>query len=146
MSAEPKRSRRTVFDLSPQELFELRKLNLQVSASVPPKRPSYSTSGSEFSFDYGIYERYRDLHARAKAERSEWLRARRITLQVVSHAAMTDYKPYTNAARIGRVAPPLPQGYAEALAALEQEVEASRRMQQIKTGHVLLIGSQGFSF
>lgn len=146
MSAEPKRSRRSVFDLSPQELFELRKLNLQVSASVPPKRPSYSTSGSEFSFDYGIYERYRDLHTRAKAERSEWLRARRITLQVVSHAAMTDYKPYTNAARIGCVAPPMPQGYAEALAALQQQAEASRRKQQNKTEHVLLVGAQGFAF
>ncbi len=146
MSAAPKQRRRTVFDLSPQELFELRKLNVQVSATVPPKRPSYSSSGSEFSFDYGIYERYRDLHARAKDERSAWLRAKRITLKVAAQAALTDYKPYANAARIDCVAPPMPQGYAEAFAALKEQAEASWRKQQPKPVEGLPGGLKGFSF
>jgi hypothetical protein len=67
--------RRTVFDLSPQELLTLHSLNRSVSATVPPKRPRLSAdagSYSEFELDYGIYERFRDLHARAKAERSDW--------------------------------------------------------------------------
>lgn len=34
MFAAPKQRRRTVFDLTPQELADLRKLNLQVIASV----------------------------------------------------------------------------------------------------------------
>lgn len=86
MSATPKQRRRTVFDLSPQELFDLRKLNVRVSATVSPKRPSYSSSGSEFSFYYGIDERYHDLHLRAKDERSAWLREKRITLKVAALA------------------------------------------------------------
>ena len=117
MSAAPKQRRRTVFDLTPQELAELRKLNLQVAASVPPKRPSYSTSGSEFSFDYGVYERYRDLHLRAKDVRSAWLCEKRITRKVAAQAVLTNYRPYANAARINCVAPPMPEGYAEALTA-----------------------------
>jgi hypothetical protein len=146
MSAEPKRNRRTVFDLSPQELFELRKLNLQVSATVPPKRPSYSTSGSKYSFDYGIYERFRDLHARAKSERSAWLIEKRITLQVTSQAEQTDYRPYTNAARISCVAPPMPEGYADALAALQQQAEAAKRKPDMDVMDDLPGGVKGFSF
>ena len=146
MSAEPKRSRRTVFDLSPQELFELRKLNLQVSATVPPKRPRYSSSGSNYSFDYGIYERFRDLHARAKAERSAWLIEKRITLQVAAHAEQTGYRPYTNAARIGCVAPPMPDGYADALAALHQQAEAAKRKPDMDVMDDLPGGVKGFSF
>ena len=146
MSAAPKQRRRTVFDLSPQELFELRKLNVQVSATVPPKRPSYSSSGSEFSFDYGIYERYRDLHARAQDERSAWLREKRITLKVAAQAVLTGYKPYANAARIDCVAPPMPQGYAEAFAALKEQAEASRRKPQAKPVEGLPGGLKGFSF
>jgi hypothetical protein len=146
MSAEPKRSRRTVFDLSPQELFELRKLNLQVSATVPPKRPSYSTSGSKYSFDYDIYERFRDLHARAKAERSAWLIEKRITLQVAAQAEQTDYRPYANAARIGCVPPPMPEGYANAIAALQQQAEAAKRKPQLGAANVQPGGPKGFSF
>ena len=146
MSAVPKQRRRTVFDLSPQELFELHKLNLQVSATVPPKRPSYSPSGSEFSFDYGMYERYRDLHVRAKDERSAWLREKRITLKVVAQAALTNYKPYANAARLGLVAPPMPEGYAQALAALQQQAETAQRKPQVTAVDVLPGGIKIFSF
>ncbi len=145
MATPTKPSRRTVFDLSPQELHDLRRLNLQVSATVPPKRPRPSSSGSEFAFDYGIYERYCDLHARAKTERSEWLRAQRITLKVAAHAVLTDYKPYANAARIGRVAPPMPEGYAEAQVAVQQ-AEASRHKPQAKPVEWLPGGLKGFSF
>ena len=63
------RRRRTVFDLTPQELRELSRLNGYVSASVPPRRPGLS-AGREFEFDYGIYEKYCELHVWAKAERS----------------------------------------------------------------------------
>lgn len=146
MSAVPKQRRRTVFDLSPQELFELHKLNLQVSATVPPKRPSYSPSGSEFSFDYGIYERYRDLHARAKDERSAWLREKRITLKVAGQVVLTDYKPYANAARIDLVAPPMPAGYAQALAVLQQQAEAARPKPQVSVVDELPGGIKIFSF
>lgn len=146
MSADPKQRRRTVFDLTPQELLDLRKLNLQVSATVPPTRPSYTRSGSDFSIDYGIYERYRDLHARAKAERSAWLREKRITRKVAAQAVLTAYKPYANAARIDCVAPPMPEGYAEALAALKQQAEAPQRKPQVNAVDELPGGLKGFSF
>lgn len=146
MSAAPKQRSRTVFDLSPQELFELRKLNVQLSATVPPKMPRYSSSGSEFSFDYGIYERYRELHARAKAGRSAWLREKRITLKVAAQAVQTGYHPYANAARIDCVAPLMPQGYAEAFAALKEQVEAARPKPQAKPVEGLPGGLRGFSF
>ena len=88
MTGTPKiirRIRRTVFDLQPQELLTLHSLNRSVSATVPPKRPRLSAdagSYSEYELDWGIYERFRDLHARAKAERSDWLRSQRITHKV----------------------------------------------------------------
>ena len=145
MPTPPKPIRRTVFDLSPQELHDLRRLNLQVSATVPPQRPRPSRSASEFAFDYSIYERYRDLHLRAKVERSEWLRARRITLKVAAHAVLTDYNPYANAARIGRVAPSMPEGYAQALAGLTESVEVRDRKAQVQTFD-LPGGLKGFLF
>lgn len=117
----PTRRRRTVFDLTPQELFELRKLNLNVNATTPPKRPRPTgtyDSCQDFSFDYGIYERYRDLHERAKAERSEWLKSHRITLSVMAQVKQTRYNPYKNAAALGFETPPLPEGYEEAFLVL----------------------------
>jgi hypothetical protein len=121
----PTRRRRTVFDLTPQELFELRKLNINVNATTPPKRPRPSgayDSYQDFSFDYGIYERYRDLHERAKTERSAWLQSHRITLSVMAQVKQTRYNPYKNAAVLGCVIPPLPEGYAEAFQALFKPV------------------------
>jgi hypothetical protein len=108
------RRRRTVFDLTPQELRELSRLNTVVSASVPPRRPGLS-SGREFENDYGIYERYRDLHAKAKAARADWLREHRLNLTIAAQAKSTDYNPYAHAGVVGLVAPPMPEGYAEAL-------------------------------
>ena len=113
----PTRRRRTVFDLTPQELFELRKLNLNVNATTPPKRPRPTgtyDSYQDFSFDYGIYERYRDLHERAKAERSQWLQSHRITRSVMAQVIQTRYNPYKNATALGFDTPPLPEGYEEA--------------------------------
>jgi len=108
--------RRTVFDLTPQELQELNRLNGYVSASAPPRRPGLS-SGREFEFDYGIYEKYRESHDRAKAERSYWLRTHRLNLRIAAQAESADYNPYVNAGFLGLVAPPMPEGYAEALEA-----------------------------
>ncbi len=121
MSTKPRR--RTVFDLSPPELFELRKLNRYVNASIPPKRPRDSggyDSYRDFSFDYGIYERYRDLHDRAKAERSDWLRSHRITRDVMAQAVQARYNPYKYAAAFGWVAPPMPENYAQTFQQLFQ--------------------------
>ena len=114
----PRRTR-TVFDLSPQDLHALYQHNLNVSASVPPRRPRRSSAftQADHAFDLGIYERYRDLHARARSERSAWLKAQGISHKVAAQAVLTDYNPYAQAARIGRVAPPMPEGYAEAVAA-----------------------------
>lgn len=117
----PTRRRRTVFDLTPQELFELRKLNLNVNATTPPKRPRPSgayDSYQDFSFDYGIYERYRNLHERAKAERSEWLQSHRITRSLMTQIIQTRYNPYKNATALGFETPPLPEGYEEAFQTL----------------------------
>ena len=92
-----RRIRRTVFDLQPQDLLTLHSLNRSVSATVPPTRPRLSAdagSYSEYELDWGIYERFRDLHARAKAERSDWLRTQRITHKVAAQAALCGYQPY----------------------------------------------------
>lgn len=121
--------RRTVFDLSPQELLTLHSLNCSVRATVPPKRPRLSAdagSYSEFELDYGIYERFRDLHARAKAKRSDWLRTQRITHKVAAQAALCGYLPYKRADRLGLEAPPMPEGYAKTLQALMQARQAAR--------------------
>ena len=115
------RRRRTVFDLTPQELHELREINLAVMATVPPARPRRGPaydSYSEYAFDYGIYERYQERHALAKQKRAEWIRAHRINRQVVLQAIRTDYKPYAHADRVGLVAPPMPEGYEQAMLAL----------------------------
>jgi hypothetical protein len=111
--------RRTVFDLLPLELKELYRLNLNVSATVPPRRPSRSSSEdyNDYAYDEGIYERYREMHDRAKAERSLWLRTHRITRAVMLDAARVDYDPYAQATRLGLTAPPVPDGYTEALRA-----------------------------
>ena len=121
MTTTRKRISRTVFDLSPQELHALRQHNIHVSATVPPKRPSRSAgydNHSDYAFDYGIFEKYRDLHWRAKCERSEWLKAQRITHKVAAQAALARYRPYARAAMLGLVAPVMPEGYAQAHAAL----------------------------
>ena len=121
MTTTRKRISRTVFDLSPQELHTLRQHNIHVSATVPPKRPSRSPgdgSYSDYAFDCGIFEKYRDLHWRAKSERSDWLKAQRITHKVAAQAALARYMPYARAAALGLVAPAMPEGYAQAHAAL----------------------------
>ena len=77
---------RTVFDLTPQELHELRQINLAVMATVPPARPrrgSGFNNYSDYAFDYGIYERYKNNHALAKQNRSDWIRSHRVNRQVV---------------------------------------------------------------
>jgi hypothetical protein len=133
MTCTPKiirRIRRTVFDLQPQELLTLHSLNRSVSATMPPKRPRLSAdagSYSEYELDYGIYERFRDLNARAKAERSEWLRTQRITHKVAAQAALCGYQPYKRAARLGLEAPPMPEGYAETFQALLQQLLQARQ-------------------
>lgn len=107
--------KRTVFSLTPQELFELKKLNANVSATVPPGKPRRVGSYSEYAYDMGIYDRYRELHERAKYERSMWLRAHRITRAVVVDAIRTSYKPFENASRLSDEAPPpMPEGYEQA--------------------------------
>jgi hypothetical protein len=119
MTITRKRHNRDVFALTPQELHTLQQLNLTVSATVPPKCPSRSTDCySDFAFDYNIFERYRDLHGRAKRERSEWLKAQRITHKVAAQTALARYKPYARAQALGLVAPPMPECYAQAHAAL----------------------------
>ena len=100
---------RTVFDLTPQELHELRQINLAVMATVPPARPrrgSGFNNYSDYAFDYGIYERYKNNHALAKQNRSDWIRSHRVNRQVVLQAIRTDYNPYAHADRLGLVAPP----------------------------------------
>jgi hypothetical protein len=108
----------------------LHSLNRSVSATVPPKRPRPSAdagSYSEYELDYSIYERFRDLHARAKAERSDWLRTQRITHKVAAQAALCGYQPYKRADRLGLEAPPMPEGYAETFQALLQELLQARQ-------------------
>ena len=142
--------RRTVFDLSPQELFDLRRMNLQVSASVPPRRPrrSASSDAAEYMHDYGVYEHYCNLHARARHERAEWLKAQGISLKVAAHAVLTDYKPYEQARRIGRVAPPLPAGYAQAYAVAFKPAPAKPAAKSLvkKLPPCQPGGLEGFSF
>lgn len=107
--------KRTVFSLTPQELFELKKLNTNVSATVPPSKPRRAGSSySEYAYDLGIYDRYVNLHERAKYERSVWLREHRVTREVAAAAIRTEYKPYANASRLGDEAPPpMPEGYEQ---------------------------------
>lgn len=140
--------RRSVFDLSPQELQELYQHNLNVSATVPPRRPARAPSDgsySDYAFDLGIYDRYRDLHARAKSERSAWLKDRRISHKVAEQAALTGYNPYVLADRLGCVAPPMPEGYAEALAAWRKS-RAKAVQQPLPTQLTLPGRAKGFSF
>jgi len=93
-----------------------------------------------------IFSRGNDSHLRVKAERSAWLIEKRITLQVAAQGEQTDYRPYANAARIGCVPPPMPEGYANALAALQQQAEAAKRKPQLGAAHVQSGGPKGFSF
>lgn len=139
--------RRTVFDLSPQELQVLYRHNQNVSATVPPHKPrrSTDTTYADHAFDAGIYERYRDLHARAKRERSEWLKTHRISHKVAAQAALTHYNPYTHAARIGCVAPPIPPGYADALAAWHKPAPKDQQKARVNV-FTLPGGITGFSF
>ncbi len=132
--------RRTVFDLTPQELRELSRINTVISASVPPRRPGLS-SGREFENDYGIYERYRDLHAKAKAARADWLREHRLNLTIAAQARSSDYNPYANAGFLGLVAPPMPEGYAEALLAWRKPTAKTEPKSRDNPHHF-----EGFSF
>ncbi|WP_291931136.1 hypothetical protein [Limnohabitans sp.] len=146
ISRTPRRTR-TVFDLSPQELHALHQHNLNVSASVPPSRPSRSSAftQADHAFDLGVYERYRDLHARAKSERSAWLKAQGISHKVAAQAVLADYNPYAQAAHIGRVAPPVPEGYAEAVAAWKNPPPKAGQKSHAKL-FTLPGGLKGFSF
>lgn len=108
---------RTVFNLTPQELQELYRLNLNIGTTVPSRRPRRAPSFGNFHdrhFDEGIYERQQEMYARAKSQRADWLRLHRITRKVMLEAIETNYNPYANASKLGRVAPPEPEGYAEA--------------------------------
>lgn len=136
----------TVFDLTPKDLQELHKLNLNVSASVPPRKPLRSdgyTSHNEYEFDYGNYERYREMHERAKAQRAEWLRAHHLTTKIAAQAVKTDYNPYAHADRLGLVAPPMPEGYAEALKAW-REPKPKPALQQIDISPSLKVKVMSF--
>lgn len=140
--------KRTVFSLTPQELFELKKLNTNISATVPPRKPSRAGgSYSEYAFDLGVYDRYRDLHERAKCERSIWLREHRITRAVAADATRTGYRPFVNAGRLSDDAPPpMPEGYEQAW----QTVFAPKPKPSAPAGavfvDVLSNGMRGFSF
>lgn len=82
-----RRTRLTVVDLHLQETLTLHDLSRSVSATVPPKPPRLSADAgiySKYELDYGIYERFRDLNARAKAERSDRLRTQSITHKVAA--------------------------------------------------------------
>lgn len=99
----PRRAARTVFDLTLDELRELKSLNSTVRALSPA--PS-GTGGD--SYDREIRERYRYLLRTAKANRSNWLKSHRITAVVALQAAQTLYDPHANAAYAGLVAPNKP--------------------------------------
>lgn len=84
--------RRTVQDLSPEEMRTLARLDRNVCATVPPSRPRGSSPGAVSMTAYEIYERYRALHWRAKDERAAWLQANRISQAVAKQAAAARYK------------------------------------------------------
>lgn len=95
-----RRVARTVFDLSPDELQELKSLD----STVASLSPAPSGRGGD-SYDRDIRERYRYLLRTAKANRSAWLKSRRISTAVAMQAAQTLYDPHANAAFAGLVAP-----------------------------------------
>ena len=107
LTRTPRRPARTVFDLTPDELRHLESLDSTVKAMSPA--PSARMRGGD-SYDRDIRERYRYLLRQAKANRSGWLKAQRISAAVASQAAATGYDPYRNAAWIDLVAPPMPEG------------------------------------
>jgi hypothetical protein len=77
----PKRSsRRRLEDLTPEERRELDRLNLQVSSTVPPKVPR-STVGGYDEYRYEVRDRFELMHHRARALRSDWLKAHRLSLK-----------------------------------------------------------------
>jgi len=96
----PRRAARTVFDLTPDELRELQSLD----STVASLSPAPSGRGGD-SYDRDIRERYRYLLRTAKANRSAWLKSRRITAAVALQAAQTLYDPHTNAGFASLVAP-----------------------------------------
>ena len=109
--------RRTVFDLTPQDLFELKRLQNAIHASVPPRKPKRSdgyVSYVEYEYDLGMYERYREIHDSAKYQMTDLLRDLRITSAVAAQAALCRYNPYANAQALGLEAPPIPLGYQQA--------------------------------
>lgn len=95
-----RRAARTVFDLSPDELRELNRLDSTVSALSPAPKGN----GGD-CYDREIRERYRYLLRTAKANRSAWLKARRISAVVALQAAQTFYDPHANAEYAGLSAP-----------------------------------------
>ena len=114
----PRRAARTVFDLTPDELRELQSLDSTVASLSP------APSGRDGdSYDRDIRERYRYLLRTAKANRSAWLKSRRITAAVALQAARTLYDPYRHAGFIDLVAPSMPVGYEQSVLTLEQKNE-----------------------
>ena len=63
-------------DINAEQREEIKRLNRNVWATVPPARPRNS-----FAY-YEAYERHASLHFMAKAQRSDWLVAHRIPLRV----------------------------------------------------------------
>lgn len=121
--------RRTVFDLSPQELQALYRHNPNISSTVRLRRPRRSAGSTcdDHAFDVGIHERYRGLHVLAKRERSEGLKAQVICHKVAAQAALTHDNPDDHATRISCMAPPMPAGDAKALAAWRKPAPKARQ-------------------
>jgi hypothetical protein len=69
-------------DVTPEQRVEIKRLNRNVWASVPPKRPKNS-----FAY-YEAYERHECLHIMAKSQRSDWLVVNRIPLRVARYVGI----------------------------------------------------------
>lgn len=74
-----KSKRRSIADLTADELQKLKELNRYVCATIPPKRPK-SAYSNVTPYDE-VRARYEEMHCRAKAMRSDWLAAHRMTLK-----------------------------------------------------------------
>ena len=79
-SLQKRNRRRCLEDLTPDERKELYKHNLQVAATVPPKLPRV-ISGEYDAQRYEVRDRYEMLNYQARALRSDWLKAHRLTLK-----------------------------------------------------------------
>ncbi len=110
------RTARTVFDLTPDELRVLCSLDSTVTA-MSPAPSGYASDSCNREIPEGHYAGLQQ----AKAKRSDWLRARRISATVARQAAETHYDPYRHAGFIDLVAPPMPEGYEQEVLTLEQK-------------------------